>query len=281
MGWGKSGAERKGGRDGAGGAGMSNRQGKPWTREETLAAFNFYCCENFGRLHQRNPGIIRLAELMRRTPGSVGMKLVNLASQDSQIRESGRKGLVNVSALDKQVWEEFRADRARVSYESEQAIAQLEGRALESRVSPEVERVAPPKGLDREGVRRFRVNQSFFRRAVLSAYRGRCCVTGLAVPELLNASHIIPWRENERERLNPQNGLCLNALHDRAFDRGLMTVTPDGVVRVSSRLLAAARESEKVAFIAESDGRKIETPAKFPPEREFLEHHNRNAFIPG
>ena len=260
---------------------MNSRHGKPWTWEEVLAAFNFYCREDFGRLHRLNPEIIRLAGRLGRTPDSVAMRLVNLASLDPAIRDSGRKGLGNASNLDRRVWEEFESERARLVYECEQAAARLEGLEVESRVDAEMEKNAPPRGLDREGVRRFRVNQSFFRRAVLSAYRGRCCVTGLAVPELLNASHIIPWRENEHERLNPQNGLCLNALHDRAFDRGLMTITPDGVVQISSRLLAAARESEKAAFIAESDGREIEAPAKFPPGREFLEHHNRNVFISG
>ena len=259
---------------------MSSRHGSPWTREEVLAAFNFYCREDFGRLHRRNPEIIRLSGRLGRTPDSVAMRLVNLASLDPAIRESGR-GLGNASRLDRRVWEEFQSDRARLIFESEQAAARLEGRKAESRVDAEAGRVAPPEGLDREGVRRFRVNQSFFRRAVLSAYRGRCCVTGLGVPELLNASHIVPWRENERERLNPQNGLCLNALHDRAFDRGMITITPDGVIRISPRLLAAARKSDKSAFIAESDGREIEPPAKFPPERKFLEYHNRNVFIPG
>ena len=255
---------------------MESRHGKPWTREEVLAAFNFYCREDFGRLHRLNPEIIRLARRLGRTPDSVAMRLVNLASLDP----ATPGGLGNASNLDRQVWREFRSGRERLVYESERAAARLEGREVESRADAEAEGLAPPSGLDREGVRRFRVNQSFFRRAVLSAYRGRCCVTGLAVPELLNASHIVPWRENERERLNPQNGLCLNALHDRAFDRGLMTVTPDGMVRISPRLLAAARQSENAAFIAESDGRMVESPAKFPPGREFLEHQNRNVFIP-
>ena len=260
--------------------GMNDRYGKRWTREETLAAFNFYCCEDFGRLHRLNPGVVRLAELLGRTPDSVAMKLVNFASRDPAVTASGRKGMKGASNLDKRILDEFLADRDRVVFESEQAVARLEGRAVESRVDAEVERIAPPRGLDREGVRKFRVNQSFFRRAVLSAYRGRCCVTGLAVPELLNASHIVPWREDAGERLNPQNGLCLNALHDRAFDRGLMTVAPDGAVIISPRLLAASRKSENAAFVAESDGRRIEMPAKFPPEREFLAWHNRTVFVP-
>lgn len=258
---------------------MSGRYGKPWTREEVLIAFNFYCREDFGRLHRLNPRIIQLAERMGRTPDSVAMRLVNLASLDPVNQESGRSGLGNVSSEDKRVWADFLSDQERLVYESEQAAARLEGKNIESRIDPDAEQVTLPKGLDQEGMRRFRVNQSFFRRAVLSAYQGRCCVTGLAVPELLNASHIIPWRENKDERLNPQNGLCLNALHDRAFDRGLITITASGKVQISQRLLEATRDSERAAFIAESDGQAIEFPTKLPPKQEFLEYHNQNVFI--
>jgi putative restriction endonuclease len=67
-----------------------------------------------------------------------------------------------------------------------------------------------------------RVNQQFFRAVVLAAYDGKGCVTGLAVPELLVASHIVSWAEDPKQRMNPRNGLCLNALHDRASDRRLM-----------------------------------------------------------
>jgi putative restriction endonuclease len=94
----------------------------------------------------------------------------------------------------------------------------------------------PVEGIEREAIVRVRVNQSFFRRRIVSAYEFRCCVTGLAVPELLVASHIVPWAQDTANRLNPRNGLCLNALHDRAFDRGLMVVDDTMHVRFSPRL---------------------------------------------
>ena len=72
-----------------------------------------------------------------------------------------------------------------------------------------------------------RVGQRLFRDAVLTAYNARCCITGLAVYRLLVAGHIMPWREDPSQRLNPANGLCLSALHDRAFDIGLITIRPD------------------------------------------------------
>jgi len=79
-----------------------------------------------------------------------------------------------------------------------------------------------------------RRGQDFFRNAVLAAYRGRCCITGLPARDLLRASHIIPWRTDVKSRLDPTNGLCLNALYDVAFDVGLLTVD-EGLKVVFSR----------------------------------------------
>ena len=67
-----------------------------------------------------------------------------------------------------------------------------------------------------------RVNQNVFRKIVLANYNGKCALTGIDISELLVACHIIPWSENEQERLNPENGICLSSLYDKAFDKGLI-----------------------------------------------------------
>lgn len=113
---------------------------------------------------------------------------------------------------------------------------------------------------------------------MLSEYHYRCCVTGLDVPGLLNASRIAPWSKDEHNRLNPHNGLCLNVLHHRAFDLGLMTITPSGVIRISSDLRASARKSERAAFVAERDGAKIKAPSKFDSSHKLLKYHNKIVF---
>ena len=69
-----------------------------------------------------------------------------------------------------------------------------------------------------------RVNQNVFRQIVVANYSGKCAISGIDMPELLFASHIIPWSKNEEERLNPENGICLSALYDKAFDKGLIAV---------------------------------------------------------
>ena len=122
---------------------------------------------------------------------------------------------------------------------------------------------------------RVRVNQSFFRSRILSAYNFRCCVTGLTVQPLLTASHIIPWAEDEKNRLNPRNGLCLNALHDRAFDRHLMWIEDDYVIRFSRKLTSALgpQPSAFASWLTSFDGARLLLPKIFAPDTEFLKRH--------
>ena len=82
-----------------------------------------------------------------------------------------------------------------------------------------------PEGIDVRRSVKTRVNQDFFRRMVLASYENKCALTDIEAPELLIASHIVPWAENKDVRTAPQNGICLNALHDRAFEEGYLIST--------------------------------------------------------
>jgi len=88
-----------------------------------------------------------------------------------------------------------------------------------------------------------RVGQDLFREGLIDYWEGRCAITGLAVVELLRASHIKPWSEcvRDAERLDVFNGLLLAPTLDAVFDRGFMTVAADGEVIVSNRLSEAGR----------------------------------------
>src|SRR5450830_1787031 len=81
-----------------------------WTREQLLVAFNLYCQLPFGKFHSRNPDIIRLAALIDRTPSALAMKLVNIASLDPLITDTGRVGLKGSSKLDRAMWDEMQND---------------------------------------------------------------------------------------------------------------------------------------------------------------------------
>ena len=123
-----------------------------------------------------------------------------------------------------------------------------------------------------------RVKQDFFRRAVLGSYRGRCCISGLSETQLRIASHIVPWSEDKANRLNPRNGLCLSALHDKAFDRGLITLSDDFAVIVSS-VLMARNDAFSEQFFEPINGLIIELPERFLPDREFISRHRSSRFI--
>lgn len=248
-----------------------------WTRQETLAAFNLYFQTPYGKLHSRSEVVKALADKLGRSPGAVSRKLSNLAWHDTKAR-----GLKNASKLDQEICQKYRTDREELAYKSAEALAAIEKRPVEevSELPPDIiDDIAAnsPKGEERERIVRARVNQASFRKAVLAVYENRCCITGLGDPELLIASHIIPWREN-RGRLNPYNGLCLNPLHDRAFDRGFITVKPDGTILISARLRQEARNCEESAFIVRQAGEKIRMPKQFNLSGKFLRYHNKKIF---
>lgn len=100
-----------------------------------------------------------------------------------------------------------------------------------------------PKTTEAERLAVQRIGQDLFRDRLLDYWEGRCAITGLAVPEILRASHIKPWAdcESDAERLDVFNGLLLAPHLDAAFDRGLITVADDGRVLVSPALEEPAR----------------------------------------
>jgi putative restriction endonuclease len=247
---------------------------RDWTRDELIVAFNLYCRIPFGRIHIRNPEIIALAKALGRTPSSVSWKLANFARLDPELRSRKIKGASHGSKAEEDVWNEFKDDWGALAFKSQRLLAKfLHVPPVE--LFPEI-RV--PEGLTRETMVKIRVNQSFFRAAVLAAYNSRCCITGIAIPALLTASHIVPWADDAKNRTNPRNGLCLNALHDRAFDSGLLTVTPDYRILVSKRLKSCGEGSLARRLFNYYEDRRIKLPDRFIPDPEFLKYHNEHRF---
>ena len=118
-----------------------------------------------------------------------------------------------------------------------------------------------------------RVNQDIFRKMVLANYGGKCCVTGLAVPEVLRASHISAWAEDEANRLNPENGLCLSATYDAAFDRHLISFDEDYRLVVSKSIKDHYTDVAAKSYFIKLEGQKMSLPAKFLPSQALLEKH--------
>lgn len=248
-----------------------------WTREQTIIAFNLYCKIPFNRVTSSHPEIIKAAQAIGRSTNSVKMKIGNFGSFDPELKKRGIVGLANASKLDEEIWNEFNHNWDDLVFESEKILSRIEwGNVWEKLITPDDEFYFA-EWLEKERLVKTRVNQNFFRQTVLSAYNFSCCITGINIPELLVASHIIPWNKAEINRLNPRNGLCLNALHDKAFDKGLITVTTDLKIKIAKRILEKPSASIDL-WIASFDGKSIIAPERFIPTREFLQYHNDNIF---
>jgi putative restriction endonuclease len=250
---------------------------KNWSREELILAFNLYCKTPFGRIHLHNPDIIALAKILGRTPSAVSWKLANFARLDPSLKKRAVLGASHGGKGDLEIWDEFSQDWESLSFESERLLAEMTGKSIEQIANID-ENELPRQGKEKEALVRIRVNQNFFRAAVLAAYNFRCCITEISIPELLNASHIIPWSVSNENRVNPRNGLCLNAIHDRAFDRGLLTILPDYTIKISSVLKKLSKNIAVKDFLLRYDGLTIKRPKRFLPDTLFLKYHNENKF---
>jgi len=252
-----------------------------WTSYQLKLAFYLYCQLPFGKLTHSNKEIIRLAELIHRTPSSVAMKLCNFASLDPAIRNSGRKGLEGASRADRETWELFHDNWVLLAKECESLLTLLtQGKPFLGKDSKgkEVKFLLNDfKGKTRKALVYQRLNQSFFRRAVLASYGGACCISGLTETNLLVASHIVPWSKDEENRLNPSNGLLLSAIHDKAFDQGLMTLSSGFEIILSKKLRDTTNELLKRVFL-DFEGKVIRKPERFIPRTDFLDYHRNHVF---
>lgn len=252
-----------------------DRTGVKWSREETILAFDLYCRTPFGKISQGNPEIIELANLLGRTPGSVGLKMHNLAHYDPELQKRNVTAMAHGSKLDGEIFAEFSKDWTNLSYQAQVIRARIQNKDISEIVDlGDVEEI--PIGNYREQMMKARVGQYFFRMAVMNSYNNRCCITGLERLDLLVASHIKPWKVSDEhtERTNPSNGLCLNALHDRAFDRGLITLDKDYRVIVSNKLKDAEMDVDTRLWLMGYENRQIILPDKFQPGKDFIEYHN-------
>lgn len=239
-----------------------------WTREEEIIVFNLYCKIPFKASSKNHPDVIRIANLINRTPSAVNMKIGNFGSFDENLKKQGIVGLQNASKLDKEIFLEFNNKWDELSYESEKLLAAYEGKNL-------LEKYSIPLGSETYINVKHRVNQEFFRESVLTSYQKSCCITGLSNTELLVASHIKPWKVSTNiEKTNPRNGLCLNALHDKAFDRGFITISDNYRIIVSDEIKDVCDGKTVEQYFKIFNGQHINLPEKFLPEKTFIQYHN-------
>lgn len=227
-----------------------DQHSRPWSRDETILALALYYQIPLGQWQEEHPAIVMLARRLRRRPVEIMLKLSAFAGVEkrTEARDSA-------SPLEKDVWQEFSRRHWQLARKTDQLLHQGHSRTAEVAV---------------------RVGQDFFRNAVLSNYENRCCMTGIAIPTLLVASHIKPWAQSDdaTEKVNPANGLCLNALHDKAFDQGLITLDAQYRIVVSEKLTTYPSLDETTkAWICRDAGKTIMLPERGKPSQLFLAYH--------
>lgn len=215
--------------------------------------------------------IIKYANILGRSPSALNMKIGNIGRLDPDLREKGISGLIHGAKMEEDVWKEFYGNPEKLAFESEKIIAKYSNQDIET--SSDIKTDDLPQGIDREAVVRQRVNQSFFRSAVLSAYNFCCCISGVQNSSLLEACHIVNWSQDIKNRTNPKNGLCMNPFFHKAYDKHLISITPDLKIVISDELQQNIKEDSFSCYLKNINGRNILLPDKFLPQKEFLEIH--------
>jgi putative restriction endonuclease len=255
------------------------KKGTDWSREETIIAFYVYCIVPFSKSSKKNSVIIHYANILGRTPSALHMKISNIGRLDPELKEKNITGLTHGSKIEEDVWNEFESDRESLVLEAEKIIERMSKKTLEDAYLNVYEKKYT--GEEKERLVRMRVNQNFFRSSILSAYYNTCAITGMKINELLIASHIKPWAKDINNRLNPHNGICLNVIHDKAFDQGYITIDKHYRIIIAREIRKYCENSFVNDVFYKYDRQTILIPNKFKPSLEFLEYHNDMIFKGG
>lgn len=253
------------------------KYGAKWTHDETVIALGLYFQIPFGKINQTTPEVVRIARLMEREPASLSMKMGNIGRLDPTLAQRGVTGLKNGAKMEVEVWNEYAGRREELAEIYSELLLKLQGHLpLE-----DDQQIKTPPGLVGQRLMHYRINQTFFRQSVISAYDYACCITGINDPRLLIASHIKPWVrcETGEERTSAENGLCLNPLHDRAFDKGLITLDDNLRVVHSPSLRDALTHESYAEHFAKFEGMQIRLPVRARPAHAFLDYHRNNIFV--
>lgn len=240
-----------------------------WTRKELLLALELYCRMPFGKLHQHNPEVVRIAQFIVRTPSAVAMKACNFANLDPNL---DRKGLSSVSRADREIWNDFFKDSQAVAFEMGETWDVNEDKNVAIK---QISQHAETETLKQVKVRKV---QQFFRSSLLVSYANKCAVSGLPIPSLLVASHIIPWSKSEARRADPTNGILLNSLYGKAFDKGYMTFDKNWRVCLANDLKKQTSDNEFCKSLFAIEGRELEMPDRFLPDASAMEYHRDKIF---
>jgi len=247
--------------------------GSPWSWNETLAAFALYCAMPPSDITVNNRQISLLSKAIQRTPKAVCAKLYNLQNKDPR---DLRDGLPNGSHYDRQIWVEYANRREDLLAEAVQQFKLFVGDISLLDIADNAQSESHAVFGESISSAVHGINRQFFRNSLLDNYDEACCLTGLNTKSLLVATHIKPWSDsNQEEKVAPDNGLLLNSLHSKAFQQGLISISKDLTILVSSSL---PKEGAYSDYLWRYEGQRIRQPKRFAPRRDYIDYHNDIVF---
>ncbi len=256
-----------------------------WTRDEFMLVMNLYTKLRYGQFNYHNAEVIKLAGLIGKTPGAVAFKLVHLSRQDPK-HKNRVKGLANPGKNAIEMYNEFANNWDEMFYQSEVLLAKYQNKdvaeiALDKDEFQEIEKniLFGKEGKEVERLIKARVNQSLFRKVILNNYSNTCAICALDIQKLLVASHILKWSESQLNRLNPENGLCLCNIHDKAFELGYIGIKTDYTIVVSNELKQLKDKDTFTSLFGRHQSQSIILPDKFYPNIDFLNQHISTVFL--
>lgn len=243
-----------------------------WAEDETLFLFRVLIAEDSRSLSSGSPRVAEIAELLDRRPGSVHRKLEDIRSNNPSYIAGGRRP-TNCAALVREIWKGLESDYDATMRRIETAYVSVRGDVAKGDEWA-AEDIMPGYDVPIEATRRD--GQQLFRCMVAANFGHRCCVTGIATPALLVASHIRPWKDSDpRRRTDPSNGLCLDRLHDGLFDRHLMTFDDDMRVEYADSVRRENGEEAFERFFGRYEGMRMREPSLYPVDAGLMDEHRR------
>lgn len=110
-----------------------------------------------------------------------------------------------------------------------------------------------------------RVGQDKLRQYILEIYGHKCALCDIDKDDLLICSHIVPWRIDEGNRLNPKNAICLCAQHDKLFDKGYFSLDENYQIKFG------IKADDKIVNLLK--GLHFKKPLENEPDKKLLQTH--------
>ncbi len=262
-----------------------NNTNTPWTDDQITLALHLYTITPYSKISPKNLEIIELANLLGRSPGAVSLKLSNLAACDQKGQILGHKGSSHRSKLDVLVWNKYLSDDEldieKLNRDAEIIRYRLLNRKISHQpiASPEIDLESKAsRNQERYHSVKTRLDQGLFRRAVLANFNSRCPFSDCAIPELIDAAHILPWNDYPKIRMKLSNGLLLNKLIHIAFDKNLLGIDPDGQIILSKFLLEKVVGGPCQQFFTQVQNHRLDfNQLRCPLNKDYL--HERFKFF--